>query len=173
MRRRVLAAAAAALVVVPGAAAWTWPVDGPVLRPFVFGDDPYLGGQHRGLDVGAEPGARVRAPASGVVSFAGTVPGGGRALTIQTADGWSVTLLQLGSILAGRGDSVREGDVVALAGASVDAVTTAPHVHLGIRRTAEPHGYVDPLLLLPPRACLLYTSPSPRDRQKSRMPSSA
>ena len=25
----------------------------------------------------------------------------------------------------------------------------------------------------PPRDCLLYTSPSPRDRQKSRMPSSA
>ena len=25
----------------------------------------------------------------------------------------------------------------------------------------------------PPHACLLYTSPSPRDRQKSRMPSSA
>ena len=25
----------------------------------------------------------------------------------------------------------------------------------------------------PPQACLLYTSPSPRDRQKSRMPSSA
>ena len=25
----------------------------------------------------------------------------------------------------------------------------------------------------PPRPCLLYTSPSPRDRQKSRMPSSA
>ena len=25
----------------------------------------------------------------------------------------------------------------------------------------------------PPNACLLYTSPSPRDRQKSRMPSSA
>ena len=27
--------------------------------------------------------------------------------------------------------------------------------------------------LRPGRACLLYTSPSPRDRQKSRMPSSA
>ena len=27
--------------------------------------------------------------------------------------------------------------------------------------------------LIPPGACLLYTSPSPRDRQKSRMPSSA
>ena len=27
--------------------------------------------------------------------------------------------------------------------------------------------------ILPCRTCLLYTSPSPRDRQKSRMPSSA
>ena len=30
-----------------------------------------------------------------------------------------------------------------------------------------------PLFLLGPKTCLLYTSPSPRDRQKSRMPSSA
>ena len=28
-------------------------------------------------------------------------------------------------------------------------------------------------LIIPPQTCLLYTSPSPRDRQKSRMPSSA
>ena len=35
--------------------------------------------------------------------------------------------------------------------------------------------YIDKQTLLPSRAysCLLYTSPSPRDRQKSRMPSSA
>ena len=32
------------------------------------------------------------------------------------------------------------------------------------------HGHADSLLV---KACLLYTSPSPRDRQKSRMPSSA
>ena len=31
----------------------------------------------------------------------------------------------------------------------------------------------DPAPVLPLRDCLLYTSPSPRDRQKSRMPSSA
>ena len=31
----------------------------------------------------------------------------------------------------------------------------------------------DPLLLQVLNSCLLYTSPSPRDRQKSRMPSSA
>ena len=40
------------------------------------------------------------------------------------------------------------------------------------------HGGLDPfrhvrLFVCPSRPCLLYTSPSPRDRQKSRMPSSA
>ena len=32
---------------------------------------------------------------------------------------------------------------------------------------------VDLVTVAPAQACLLYTSPSPRDRQKSRMPSSA
>src|SRR5919108_86524 len=56
------------------ALAWTWPVDGPVLRPFVLGDDPYAAGQHRGIDVGAAAGSPVRAPAAGAVSFSGWVP---------------------------------------------------------------------------------------------------
>ena len=48
---------------VPPALAWTWPVDGPVLRPFTLGDDPYAGGQHRGVDIAGEegsPSARLR-----------------------------------------------------------------------------------------------------------------
>ena len=36
----------------------------------------------------------------------------------------------------------------------------------------EPHDTF-PIVQSPPPTCLLYTSPSPRDRQKSRMPSSA
>ena len=36
-----------------------------------------------------------------------------------------------------------------------------------------PFGQIFTHKLLPDEACLLYTSPSPRDRQKSRMPSSA
>ena len=34
-------------------------------------------------------------------------------------------------------------------------------------------GFIGVLIILKPSTCLLYTSPSPRDRQKSRMPSSA
>ena len=47
------------------ALAWTWPVDGPVLRPFTIANDPYGAGQHRGHDAGAQAGAPVRAPAAG------------------------------------------------------------------------------------------------------------
>ena len=84
---------------VPAAAqAWTWPVDGAVLRPFVLGDDPYAGGQHRGIDVAGDLGGNVRAPAAGIVSFAGTVPMGGKTISIRTADGYTVTLLHLGAI---------------------------------------------------------------------------
>jgi hypothetical protein len=137
---------------VPPALAWTWPVDGPVLRPFVFGDDPYAAGQHRGMDIGAPPGQSVRAPAAGTVAFAGTVPHGGRTVTIETADGYSVTLLHLGSVAATRGRYVGEGDVVGTVGPSGEPELAEPYVHLGVRRTVEEHGYLDPLALLPARA---------------------
>jgi hypothetical protein len=129
------------------ALAWAWPVDGPVLRPFVLGDDPYAGGQHRGVDIGAPAGTPVGAPAAGTVSFAGTVPTGGKTITIRTADGYAVTLQRLGSISVPRGPAVGEGDVVGSVGPA-----TEPYVYLGVRKADEPDGYVDPLGLLPPLA---------------------
>src|SRR5215211_595910 len=133
------------------ASAWSWPAGGAVVRPFVFGPDPYAAGQHRGIDVAALPGDLVVAPASGVVSFAGTLPTHGVAATIRTADGWSVTLLHLGSVSVSAGDSVAEGAVVAAIGASGVPEVAGPYVHLGIRSTSDEQGYVDPLGLLPPR----------------------
>jgi Peptidase family M23 len=131
------------------ALAWTWPVDGPVLRPFVLGEDPYAAGQHRGIDVGAPSGATVRAPTAGIVSFAGTVPGGGRAVTVETEDGYSVTLLHLGSIALARGAAVAEGQAVGTIGPSGTAEHARPYVHLGVRLTADEHAYLDPLSFLP------------------------
>lgn len=133
------------------ALAWTWPVDGPVLRPFKLGDDPYAGGQHRGIDIGALLGTSVVAPASGTISFAGTVPTSGKSVTIQTPDGYSVTLVQLGTIGVTRGAGVAEGAVVGTIGPSGEPGSAAPHVHLGVRLTLDPNGYLDPLRFLPPR----------------------
>ncbi len=133
------------------ALAWTWPVDGPVLRPFKLGDDPYAGGQHRGIDIGAPLGTSVRAPAGGRISFAGTVPTSGKSVTIQTPDGYSVTLVQLGTIAITRGAAVAEGAIVGTIGPSGELGAAAPHVHLGVRVTSDPNGYLDPLRFLPPR----------------------
>ena len=140
-----------ALMLTPAASAWTWPVDGPVLRPFIAEDDPYAGGQHRGVDVAAPAGGDVRAPAAGVASFVGQLPREGLCLTIRTVDGYSITLVHLGSIGVRTGTAIEEGDVVGTIGPSGDSEWAEPYVHLGIRLTADPHGYVDPLSLLPVR----------------------
>ena len=99
------------------------------------------------------------APASGTVSFVGFVPGSGRAVTITTDDGYAVTLLQLGATTVVRDSTVAEGAEVGVVGESADAVTSQPHVHLGIRVASDPDGYIDPLGLLPVRQP---TAPPPR-----------
>src|SRR5262245_20207679 len=150
--RRLAFAFLLMLLVVPGARAWTWPVDGPVVRPFSLGPDPYAGGQHRGIDVGAASGVAVRAPAGGTVSFAGTVPGGGLTVAIRTADDLSVTLLHLGSLAVHRGDAVAEGSVIGTVGPSGTTDVDVPYVYMGVRVASQAEGYIDPLSLLPARA---------------------
>src|SRR5207247_9037568 len=88
----VFAAAICALAVAPGAIAWAWPADGPVLREFSPGDDPYAAGQHRGIDIGIVGARKVRAPGSGAVPFAASVPTLGWTGTIVTPDGYKATL---------------------------------------------------------------------------------
>ena len=140
------------LVWTPAAYAWSWPVQGPVLRSFSYDEaHPYAAGQHRGIDIGADAaGESVVAPAAGTVSFAGTVPTNGKSVTIETADGYSVTLTHLGSIGVAKGATVAERDPVGTIGPSGTPEVEGPYVHLGIRHTADPNGYLDPLTLLPP-----------------------
>ncbi|MDP9285042.1 MAG: M23 family metallopeptidase, partial [Actinomycetota bacterium] len=152
MRALLLLAALAALVVVPSAGAWTWPTGGAVVQ--VFGFDPahpYAAGQHRGIDVAGEPGSTVLAPAAGTVTFAGMVPSSGKSVTIETADGYAVTLTHLGSLAVARGATVAEGDGAGTVGPSGDAEVDRPYVHLGVRIASNPQGYLDPLSFLPAR----------------------
>jgi hypothetical protein len=158
--RRLLLVLMLALAVAAPARAWTWPADGPVVQPFSFDRElPKAPGFHRGIDVAGPPGALVRAPAAGVVSFAGTVPSNGRCVTIETVDGWSVTLTHLGSIAVIKGAAVVEGDGVGTIGPSDEPGVTDPHVHLGIRRTVDEYGYVDPVSMLPLRSAAAPVDP--------------
>ncbi len=152
----------------PPALAWTWPVDGPVLRPFALGDDPYAAGQHRGIDVAAAPGSPVRAPATGTVRFAGTVPGGGHTVTLLTEDGYAVTLLHLGAIAVARSAPVVEGATVGTIGPSGDAEHEQGYVHLGVRVAEDANGYLDPLAFLPAREVAPPPAPGPPDDPEPR-----
>jgi hypothetical protein len=139
------------LVWAPAAYAWSWPVQGPVLQPFSYDEsDPYASGQHRGIDIGADAvGEQVVSPVAGTVSFAGSVPTNGECVSIQTPDGYTVTLTHLGTTLVAKGASVAEGEVVGAIGPSGTPELERPYVHLGIRTTSDPNGYLDPLSLLP------------------------
>jgi hypothetical protein len=149
----------------PGAYAWSWPVQGPVLLGFTFDPShPYAGGQHRGIDVGAPTGTPVAAPVSGAISFAGTVPTSGKSVTIETADGYSVTLTHLGSIGVSKGASVGEGSTVGTVGPSGTPELDVPYVSMGIRVTANAQGYLDPLSFLPalpPPVAVTTPAPAP------------
>lgn len=154
MRRLVLSAVAGAVLALCStgqAMAWSWPAGGEVIRGYANGQDAYAAGQHRGVDIGGDAGEVVRAPAAGTVAFAGSVPTHGRVLTIETDDGFSVTLTHLGSVTVKKGAEVAEGVAVGLVGSSGVAEHARPYVHLGLRRTGAEHGYVDPLDYLPAR----------------------
>jgi hypothetical protein len=87
-----------------------------------------------------------------VVSFAGTVPTGGKTVSIKTPFGYTATLVHLGSIGVTRGAFVREASVVGTVGPSGVVDLTEPYVYFGTRVTSDPQGYVDPFAFLPPRA---------------------
>ena len=121
---------------------WLRPVDGPVLRPFAVGPDRFAAGQHRGADLGAPAGARVRAACGGRVSFAGRVPGGGRTVSVRCG-ALVATYQHLGDVAVRRGQRLLPGAPIG----TVGRARPSPHVHLGARDAAT-GAYVDPLTLL-------------------------
>lgn len=139
---RLLACALAALVAVLGLPAaaiaegrYAPPVDGPVLDPFRRPPTAYAAG-NRGIDFATRPGDPVRAAADGVVVFAGQV-GTSRHVVVLHDDGIRTSYSFLASVGVRRGDTVRRGDPVGTAGASV---------HFGAR--AGDDRYLDPAALL-------------------------
>ncbi|MEU3055468.1 murein hydrolase activator EnvC family protein [Streptomyces griseus] len=135
----------------------SWPLAGrpAVLRGWEPPAGPY-GPGHRGVDLGAGPGARVLAAAGGRVSFAGRVAGRG-VLAIEVAGTGSPplrTTYEPVRALVEEGARVR-------AGQPVGVLENGPFhcaegcLHWGLRRG---DAYLDPLSLLPP--ALLRTGPS-------------
>lgn len=113
---------------------WSPPVPGPVTAEFAPGAG-YEG--HWGVDFAVSPGAVVRAPLGGLVSFAGTVAGV-RSVTIAPDDTHRVSVSFLSSVSVAEGAVVERGAPVGTSGWAhgLDAV------HLSVRVAGR---YVDPM----------------------------
>jgi len=125
-----------------------WPLTGPITG--VYGSQRILNGEprrpHFGIDVAAQTGTPVRAPAGGRVTLAH--PGmffSGGTLIIDHGLGLSSSFLHLNQILVHVGEQVAPGQKIATVGAT--GRVTGPHLDWRINWFDQ---RLDPALLVPP-----------------------
>ncbi|OEJ94199.1 murein hydrolase activator EnvC family protein [Streptomyces thermolilacinus] len=128
-----------------------WPL-GPPRAVVVRGWEPPVsayGRGHRGVDLAAPPGTRVRAAAGGRVSFAGAVAGRGVLVVTLAAPPGAVPLrVTYEPVRAAveAGTVVASGQVVAVTAPDAASHCAGTCLHWGLRRGDT---YLDPLSLLP------------------------
>ncbi|MFA7270707.1 MAG: M23 family metallopeptidase [Sterolibacterium sp.] len=88
---------------------------------------------HKGVDLGAPIGTRVKATADGVVDFVGNQGGYGRVVILRHQGRYSTLYGHLSSFAAGikKGERVVQGEVVGCVGTS--GWSTGPHLHYEFR----------------------------------------
>lgn len=120
---------------------WQWPADGPVLSTFAAGDS-----SRNGIDIGGEPGAPVRAAASGDVVYSGSgLIGYGELIIVKHDKALLSAYGHNRKRLVQEGDRVQAGQKIAELGG-----TGAPRamLHFEIRENGSP---VNPEKFLPRR----------------------
>lgn len=122
-----------------------WPVQGRISGRFgnqrVYNGDPKA--PHSGMDIAVPQGTPVKAPASGIVTFAKPdlyLTGG--TILIDHGFGLSSNFLHLSRLDVRVGETVKQGQVIGAAGMTGRA--TGPHVHWGFNWFGV---RLDPLLL--------------------------
>jgi murein DD-endopeptidase MepM/ murein hydrolase activator NlpD len=99
---------------------FVWPLEGPISG--VYGSQRFYNGEprqpHYGVDIVAPVGTKVRAPAAGKVTFAYDMYYSGWTLVLDHGQGLSSCFLHLSKVLVKVGDTVKQGDVIALVGAT-------------------------------------------------------
>lgn len=135
------------------ASVFTWPVKGSVLRAYsveTLAYDQTMGDWrvHDGVDIAADPGTKVLAPAGGTVADVSTDDLMGTCVTIAHADGVISTCSNLAAVPTVEiGDTVYTGDVIGSVGETAIAESgEAPHLHVSMTKDGVS---VDPLTFLP------------------------
>lgn len=110
------------------------PVDGWFSHGFGWRRDPFSGERqfHRGIDIVADGGTPIAAPADGVVSRALRVADLGKTLDISHGTGFVTRYAHLSEVLVRPGQRVRQGDVIGHVGST--GRSTGPHLHYEVFR---------------------------------------
>jgi murein DD-endopeptidase MepM/ murein hydrolase activator NlpD len=115
-----------------------WPVRGRIISG--FGAKPN-GQRNDGINLAVPEGTSVKAAEAGTVIYAGNeLEGYGNLVLIRHADDWVSAYAHNSEIKVKKGDAVRRGQTVAVAGMS--GSVTSPQVHFELRKKAKP---VNPL----------------------------
>lgn len=120
-----------------------YPVKGfPVTSPFGPRNTGISGASrmHKGVDVGTPSGTPIVASMDGTVKYAEAQDGYGLVVYITHPDGWETRYAHLSTFKARVGQSVKQGQVIALSGAT--GVGSGPHLHWEVR---DPSGNARPL----------------------------
>jgi len=115
-----------------------WPVEGQVTGSFGERIDPFNGegAFHSGVDIGSSFGAKIIAPADGVVSLVESLGGYGKTIMIDHGNGISTRFGHLSGFAVTVGQRVQRGDVIGYVGES--GRSTGPHLHYEVRINDTP-----------------------------------
>lgn len=98
---------------------------------------------HKGVDIGADEGDRIRAAYDGTVSEVSEDSRSGKYIFLAHENGVETFYCHCSEILLKEGDTVRQGETIALVGST--GYSTGPHLHFEVRVNGTS---VDPLPLL-------------------------
>jgi len=119
-----------------------WPTEGFVSSRFGPRTSPFTGQpqHHTGVDIAAPPGTPIRAPAAGVVTFAGTLPGYGNVIVLTHGFGYKTFYGHNQRNVVVKGQAVTRGQQIAAVGNT--GYSTGAHLHYEVLLNDAPH---DPL----------------------------
>lgn len=126
-----------------------WPAVGPISSPYGIRVSPIDGvvRLHAGIDIAVPAGFTIQAARAGRVVLAARDDAVyGQVLLIDHGEGYATLYAHCSALNVAQGDTVKQGQVIALAGST--GLATGPHLHFEIHYRGTP---VDPLTLLPPR----------------------
>jgi murein DD-endopeptidase MepM/ murein hydrolase activator NlpD len=122
-----------------------WPVEGPITSSFGERLDPINGegAFHKGIDISANMGEPIRAPADGTVLMAGPASGYGQEVMLDHGHGIHTLYGHLSGFAVTAGQDVHRGEIIGYVGS--EGRSTGPHLHYEVRihdTPVNPHKYM-------------------------------